>query len=590
MDELDLRFLDHKAAFKSKTTWEVLRANIVFQLCSVGPLVEHNMKLMKLGQKVLGKKIFGQFMKGSFYGQFVAGEDRQRIKPVINRMHSFGVKSILDYSVEEDISEQQAENLEMDSTIPDKKKEDGSHKPEQTKVKGTYEDEIRRYQAHKSFGDRRSGVNSARTYFYKNESECERNMETFLRCIEAVADTTHGTGFAAIKITALGRPNLLLQLSEVIVRARRYYQEVKGKKGFALRKDDHSAFENRFKQENIYEGNEEVQKWLGEMSDDKKGLLHLFSWSGLIDSNLLLKEVFLVPHLKTGEMTPIMSTLTEREEEQFRNMLARLQKVFQAAKDVNVRVMVDAEQTYFQPAIHRLTMEMQKKYNTEEAIVFNTYQCYLKNAFNALLVDLEQAQEQNFYFGAKLVRGAYMEQERARAASLGYKDPINESYEATSEMYHRCLTECMRRMAELKKIGDGSEQRIGIMVASHNADTIRFAIQRMKELDIKPEDRLICFGQLLGMCDQLSFPLGQAGYSVYKYVPYGPVNEVLPYLSRRAQENKGLLSRLETDKMLLRRELFSRLAGLKLFYKPQGNYKPVGFDHVTMKKPKAAAK
>ena len=151
---------------------------------------------------------------------------------------------------------------------------------------------------------------------------------------------------------------------------------------------------------------------------------------------------------------------------------------FQAAKDMDVRVMVDAEQTYFQPAIHRIAMEMQKKFNTEKAIVFNTYQCYLKIAHNSLVLDLEQAKRQNFHFGAKLVRGAYMIQERERAEDLGYEDPINPDYDATSDMYHKCLTECMDRMAELKTYGDGREQRIGIMVASHNADTIRFAIQK----------------------------------------------------------------------------------------------------------------
>lgn len=133
--------------------------------------------------------------------------------------------------------------------------------------------------------------------------------------------------------------------------------------------------------------------------------------------------------------------------------------------------MVDAEQTYFQPAISRITLEMMRKYNKDKAIVFNTYQCYLREAFREVnpsfsfslsfsvsitrlfLVcfpqvgtDLEQASRQNFYFGAKLVRGAYMDQERARAQALGYADPVNPSYEATTEMYHKTLAECLRRI------------------------------------------------------------------------------------------------------------------------------------------------
>lgn len=172
-----------------------------------------------------------------------------------------------------------------------------------------------------------------------------------------------------------------------------------------------------------------------------------------------------------------------------------------------------------------------------------------------------------------------MEQERARAAEFGYEDPVNPNYEATTEQYHKCLSECMQRMSEYKKI-PGSEKRVGIMVASHNADTVRFAIQRMDELGIKGDERLICFGQLLGMCDNLTFPLGQSGYSVYKYVPYGPVNEVLPYLSRRARENKGILQKLEKEKLLLRRELFDRLKRGQIIYKPKGEYMPVGFDSI----------
>jgi len=594
-DQLDLNFEDHRAAFKSKSTWEVIRALMVFQLCGINVLVSNNEMLMKIGKKVLGERLFGALMKPTFYGQFVAGENTRTIAPVIENMRSFGVKSILDYSAEEDISQDQAEEMEMDSCISH-----ASTDEPQTNFAGLntinrdkdFKRELNRYQPQREFGDRRKGVTGARTYFYAGEAACEKNMETFLRCIEAVATTTHTTGFAAIKITALGRPQLLLQLSEVIARARKYHQEVTGEKGTVI---EAHVNKETFKQDLLEAGVEiekpAVQNFLEHMTADQKGIINLFDWKSLLDVKMdthlqvdydrlknqtiksAMQETFQVPNLKTGRMEPLISALTEEEEEQFRNCIRRMNTVFQAAKELDVRCMVDAEQTYFQPAIARIAMEMMKKYNTEKAIVFNTYQCYLKDAYKMLVLDLEQANRENFYFGAKLVRGAYMEQERERASALNYPDPINENFDATTAMYHKCLIECMSRMKYLKD--QDKPKKVGIMVASHNEDTVRFAIEKMKQLDIKPEDKVICFGQLLGMCDQLSFPLGQAGYSVYKYVPYGPVNEVLPYLSRRARENGDILTKLQKEKMLLRRELGERIMNGRLFYKPKGDYTPV---------------
>lgn len=175
-------------------------------------------------------------------------------------------------------------------------------------------------------------------------------------------------------------------------------------------------------------------------------ILHLFPWTGIIDESCDLSSTFRVPDPTSGQMRRLISQIPENEEEMFRNMIRRLNTIVKAAQELDVRIMIDAEQTYFQPAISRITLEMMRKYNKEKAIVFNTYQCYLKEAFNEVCMDLEQSQRQNFYFGAKLVRGAYMEQERARAQALGYEDPINPNYEATTEMYHKTLTECLRRI------------------------------------------------------------------------------------------------------------------------------------------------
>ncbi|XP_017029988.1 proline dehydrogenase 1, mitochondrial isoform X2 [Drosophila kikkawai] len=573
-DPLDVSFNDPIAAFKSKTTWELMRAYLVYMICSSEKLVEHNMTLLKLARSLLGQKLFVLLMKSSFYGHFVAGENRHTIVPALERLRSFGVKPILDYSVEEDISQEEAEKREVESSVSSAI--DNKDNKE--------EDSMPQYHVDKSFADRRYKVSSARTYFYLNEATCERNMEIFIKCLEAVSvddqkvpravatGATFGTGITAIKLTALGRPQLLLQLSEVIMRTRKYMEAMVGGEGNVL--THHKTIKDLEKYYASLGDNKNVKDFLKNVTSDKEGILHLFPWSGIVDEDSQLSDTFRVPDPQTGQMRRLISQIPPKEEEMFRNMIRRLNTIVKAAADLDVRIMVDAEQTYFQPAISRITLEMMRKYNKDKAIVFNTYQCYLREAFREVNTDMEQAKRQNFYFGAKLVRGAYMDQERARAQALGYPDPVNPTFEATTAMYHKTLSECLRRIKLMK---DSSEdaRKIGIMVASHNEDTVRFAIQQMKEIGISPEDKVICFGQLLGMCDYITFPLGQAGYSAYKYIPYGPVEEVLPYLSRRAQENKGVLKKIKKEKRLLMSEIRRRLIRGQWFYKPKGNYVPI---------------
>jgi len=165
---------------------------------------------MKLGQTVLGKSLFGKAMKSTFYGHFVAGEDQEDIKPTIHRMHTFGVKSILDYSVEEDVSSEDESKKEMDGGTPMQKM------AEPVESKDAIHLQFSAHEPALGTGTSRKWKNfSARTYFYENEATCERNAETFLRCIEAVADSTHATGFSAIKLTALGRPSLLVKMGVI---------------------------------------------------------------------------------------------------------------------------------------------------------------------------------------------------------------------------------------------------------------------------------------------------------------------------------------------------------------------------------------
>ncbi|XP_039768165.1 hydroxyproline dehydrogenase isoform X3 [Ornithorhynchus anatinus] len=163
----------------------------------------------------------------------------------------------------------------------------------------------------------------------------------------------------------------------------------------------------------------------------------------------------------------------------------------------------------------------------------------------------EAAERRGLAFGVKLVRGAYLEKERELARRAGTPDPTQPDYEATSRSYSRCLELMLGQVSRR-----GPQCRL--MVASHNEQSVSQAARRMAELGIRP-DGPVCFGQLLGMCDQVSLALGQAGYAVYKSIPYGPLDEVLPYLSRRAQENRAVLHGARRERQLLRRELWRRM-------------------------------
>ncbi|XP_033748496.1 proline dehydrogenase 1, mitochondrial-like isoform X2 [Pecten maximus] len=551
---VDLSFSNGKEAYRSKTTAELIRALFVFNMCSIQTLVTHNNKLLKWSRRILGGTLFRKMMKATFYGHFVAGEDQVAIRPLVSRNKQFGVKSILDYSVEEDLSTEQAEEAEMKSCVSD-------HIPDdQTSL----DPDKQKFLAHKKFGDRRNKVISARTYFYEDEANCDTNTETFLKCIDAVAGATEvNTGFVAIKMTALGRPQFLLQMSDVLVSTRAFFEKFAGNKGdILLRKFREEDFKKQLEAMGVQITRNDRKRWFSVLDISQDGEVDLLDWDNLLEVNMSLSKVFVVPNEETGKLEPLVTSLSTEEEKQMKNMLGRLNTIAKYATQKGVRVMVDAEQTYFQPAISRLCMEMMRRFNREQAVIFNTYQCYLKSAYNNACLDMDLARREDFHFGAKLVRGAYMEQERERAADIGYEDPINPTYEATSDMYHQTLEEVMRQ------INRRDRGKIAVMVASHNENTVRYTVEKMKEFKIRPADRLICFGQLLGMCDQVSFPLGQAGYSVYKYVPYGPVEEVLPYLSRRAMENRGILKKVKKEKNLLWCELKRRLSSGQIIYNP----------------------
>ncbi|XP_013420751.1 hydroxyproline dehydrogenase isoform X2 [Lingula anatina] len=243
--------------------------------------------------------------------------------------------------------------------------------------------------------------------------------------------------------------------------------------------------------------------------------------------------------------------LPEAEIRQWCRGLERLREAGEFAQRKGVYILVDAEYTHMNPGISLAALAMMLNFNKDIPLIWNTYQCYLKEAYNAITADYATIMDKGLCFGAKIVRGAYINCEEEYAKRQGVPNPVCDSYKDTSSSYNRVVETMLHNISHCG-------EKCNIIVASHNEESVRKAIQGMEKLGIARDSGLVYFGQLLGMCDQVSYPLGQAGYQIYKSLPYGTVEETLPYLSRRAQENKSVLMGARKERSLLQRELRRR--------------------------------
>lgn len=236
-------------------------------------------------------------------------------------------------------------------------------------------------------------------------------------------------------------------------------------------------------------------------------------------------------------------TLTAEETAEFERVRKRCEKICQTAFDKQVPVMIDAEETWIQDTIDELALEMMTKYNKERLIVYNTYQMYRHDKLADLKADYLIAKETGFILGVKMVRGAYMEKERKRAAEMGYPSPIQPDKASSDRDYDESLRFCVANI-----------DQIGFVCGTHNEESSRLLTELMDEKEIPHHHPHAFFAQLLGMSDNLSFNLSDAGYNVAKYVPYGPIKAVMPYLFRRAQENTSVAGQTGRELGLISKE------------------------------------
>ncbi|MBK9271164.1 MAG: proline dehydrogenase family protein [Saprospiraceae bacterium] len=239
--------------------------------------------------------------------------------------------------------------------------------------------------------------------------------------------------------------------------------------------------------------------------------------------------------------------LSDFEEVQIRRLNQRMDSLCKKAFELGVSVFIDAEESWIQKPIDELAMRLMAQYNRKKPIIYQTFQLYRQGQLEFLHQCYELAKSSDFILGAKIVRGAYMEKERKRASDLSYPDPIHPTKEATDLAYNEAVKFCVNHY-----------ERISMCNSSHNWESNMLQTKLMQEAGIAKDHPHLNFCQLYGMSDNLTFNLSSAGYNAAKYLPYGPTREVVPYLTRRAQENTSVTGDMGRELKLLNMEMRRR--------------------------------
>ena len=294
------------------------------------------------------------------------------------------------------------------------------------------------------------------------------------------------------------------------------------------------SVEGKSTEEDFERAKEEILKTLRRANDDPNVPFCVFKVTGIAP-------------LGTLEKMSNKKKLDAKGQAKCERIHNRVNEICEYAHSIGQPVFIDAEESWIQDAIDRLATEMMEKYNRESVIVYNTIQLYRNDRLQFLKESRRAATEGDYFLGLKLVRGAYMEKERERAAEMGYPSPINETKKATDEAYDAAVEYCVKHL-----------DRVSVVAGTHNETSTQRLVQLMFEKRIIPNHHHIYFSQLYGMSDNLSYVLSKNGYNVSKYVPYGPVEDAIPYLVRRAQENSAVSGQVSRELELINTELKRR--------------------------------
>ena len=242
-----------------------------------------------------------------------------------------------------------------------------------------------------------------------------------------------------------------------------------------------------------------------------------------------------------------VESLPDNEKEEWHRVRLRMQQLCEEGDKKNIGVLIDAEETWIQDPVDALTILMMDIFNKVKPVIYNTIQLYRHDRLQFLKDSYTAAAERNFILGAKLVRGAYMEKERKRAAEMNYPSPIQPDKESSDKDYNAAVEFCIEHL-----------DKIAVIVASHNEYTNLYTTQLLDKKGLPHNHRHVHFSQLYGMSDNITFNLAKSGCSVSKYLPFGPIKDVIPYLMRRAQENSSVSGQTGRELVLIKKELLRR--------------------------------
>eukprot|EP00882_Tetradesmus_deserticola_P004911 GHRQ01005174.1.p1 GENE.GHRQ01005174.1~~GHRQ01005174.1.p1 ORF type:complete len:485 (+),score=244.36 GHRQ01005174.1:73-1455(+) len=443
-----------------RSTGELLRMYVVLKACSITPLVKNAEALVRTSRRVLGDAFTFGVMRHTFMKQFCAGENEEDLRPTIDLLRANGIATIIDYAAEDDVES---------AAKPAGKGDAAGQHPSTTAATtdgsgNTAADAAPLIDGAPVLGATQlpGAVAVSRTYSYEDEATCDKHVNIFLQAI-ATGAKLPGQGFAAIKVTALGNPTLLERMSAALLEIRSLFREADlDGDGFV----DRGEFDTLYKQLFPAASQETIDRAFASLDWEGNGKVDIISWSHRIH---LADMPGMVQRIKSqGTCTRLSQelvavALTREEVKLAKALLGRVAKLAAAAVGTNVKLMIDAEHSYFQPAIDHTTQVLSLTYNKDSPIIFNTYQAYLKGSYERLAEDMERARRKGYVFAAKLVRGAYVQLERKRADALGYESPIWDTIEGTHANYNKCLEAVLDEVAQ---------DRAEVMIASHNQASI----------------------------------------------------------------------------------------------------------------------